>query len=123
MPSNALFEVQLVLIYKSTSGTPDIQVRWSPSGDYEVFHDGRVFIGTNTTISSFLDVPLYMNNHGITTPIPLGTLSGGEMPYYERMMIKTGSSGCKFQLKWAQNVSSADYISVMPGSYIMAWKL
>ncbi|MGD9152455.1 MAG: hypothetical protein PVG30_02195 [Gammaproteobacteria bacterium] len=123
LPSNSLFEVQLVLIYSSSSDTPNLKTQWSVSGDYEVFHDGKVFIGASTNTAYMSDVSLYMNNYLLTSTVSIGALASGEMPYYERSIIKTGDSGCILQFKWSQSTSDETAIQVDKGSYIIAFKL
>lgn len=123
LPSNTLFEIELVLIYTSTSAIPDIKVAWSVSGDYTTFSDGRVTLGAAIIATSHTDIPLYMNNYILASAVRLGHDSSGELPYYEKILMKTGESGCKLQLQWAQNTSNAAYTRVKKGSYIKATRL
>ena len=123
LPSNSLFEVELVLIYSCSNTTPGMKVAWSASGDYELFSDGRVIIATDVNSTSYQDIALYMNNYALATPVAIGTIGSGELPYYEKILIKTGDSGCKLQLQWAQNNISTTIIQVDKGSYIKARKL
>jgi hypothetical protein len=118
LPSNSLFELQLVLVYSSTSATPDIKVDWSASGDYELFNDGRVFLNYSTSASL-----IQMNNYALASDVPAGTAVTGEYPHFERILIKTGDGGCTLQLRWAQNTSDGTATQVDKGSYIMAYKL
>ena len=123
LPSNSLFEVELVLIYSCSNTTPGMKVAWSASGDYELFSDGRVIIATDVNSTSYQDIALYMNNYALATSVAIGTIGSGELPYYEKILIKTGDSGCKLQLQWAQNNISTTIIQVDKGSYIKARKL
>lgn len=123
LPSNSLFEVQLVLIYSSTSLTPDIKIDWSTSGNYTVFSDGRVIISSNIASTVTSDITLQMNNYALATDVPAGTYVSGEVPHYERILIQTGNGGCTLQLRWSQNTSNATATQVDKGSYIMAYKL
>lgn len=123
LPSNTLFEVQLVLVYSSTSVTPDIKIDWDVSGDYTVFNDARLFLNAYTNASSWIDIPLQMNNYAFASDAVAGTMVSGEYPHFERIIIKTGNSGCILQLRWAQNTSDATATQVDKGSYIMAYKL
>jgi hypothetical protein len=118
LPSNTLFEVQLVLVYSSTSATPDIKVAWSASGDYTVFNDGRVFLNYYAGAST-----IQMNNYALTSNASAGTAVTGEYPHFERILIKTGDGGCTLQLQWAQNTSNGTATQVDKGSYIIAYKL
>ena len=123
LPSNSLFEVELVLIYSSGSATPDLKVAWSVSGDYEVFSDGRVTISAATGTTVYTDCALQMNNYALVTSVLMGTVATGEMPHYEKILIKTGDGGCTLQMQWAQNTSDATAMQVDKGSYIKAIKL
>ena len=123
LPSNSLFEIEAVIIYSSSSGLPDIKFDWSVTGDYELFHDGRIIKNAGTGASTFSDVELTLNVFAFTTSNPAGTISGGEMPYYEKILMKTGDSGCILQLRWAQNTLRVETIQVDKGSYIRATKL
>lgn len=123
LPSNSLYEVTLILIYSCSSLTPDIKMAWSASGDYTLFSDGRVNITAATGTTSYFDIPLFMNNYGLTTAIGGGSPITGEMPHYEKILIKTGDGGATLQLQWAQNTSDATGMTVKAGSYIKAYKL
>jgi hypothetical protein len=123
LPSNSFFEVDLVLIYSCDSELADIKVAWDITGDYEVFHDGRIIMAAGTGATSFTDVELTLNNYAFATSSPAGIVSGGEMPYYEKIMIKTGDSGCIMQLQWAQNTQRLELLTVEVGSFIRAIKL
>ena len=118
-----MFEVELVLIYSSGSATPDLKVAWSVSGDYEVFSDGRVTISAATGTTVYTDCALQMNNYALATSVLMGTVATGEMPHYEKILIKTGDGGCTLQMQWAQNTSDATAMQVDKGSYIKAIKL
>lgn len=122
LSSNSLFEVELILVY-SSNGQPGLKLAWNVSGDYEVINNGRVFIAAGDDTVDFTDIDLYMKNEALDTALELGILSGGEMPYYEKILIKTGNSGCKLQLQWAQYNTSGSYIQIDKGSYIRATKL
>lgn len=122
LPSNSLFEVETVVIY-SSNGQPGLKLVWDASGDYEVINEGKVFIGAGEATTTFSDVDLYMANESLDTALELGIVSGGEMPYYEKILIKTGYSGCKLQLQFAQYNASGSYIRIKAGSYIKATKL
>lgn len=123
LPSNSLFEVQLVAIYSSTSSTPDIKFDWSASGDYHVYNGGRVYITNYSDASDWTDLPLHMNNYALTSSVVTGTLVSGEYPHFERIIIKTGDGGCTLQLRWAQNTSDGTAVQVDKGSYIIVYKL
>jgi hypothetical protein len=123
LPSNSFFEVDFVAIYSCASALPDIQFTWTVTGDYEVFHDGRIVMSTGAAATSFTDVELNLNNYVFSTEASAGTVSGGEMPYFEKIMIKTGDSGCKMQLNWSQNTSRVESVTLEAGSFIRAIKL
>lgn len=122
LPSNSLFEVELILVY-SSNGQPGLKLVWDVSGDYEVINEGKVFIGAGEATTSFSDVDVYMANESLDTALELGIVSGGEMPYFEKILIKTGNAGCTLQLQYAQYNASGSYIRIDKGSYIKATKL
>jgi hypothetical protein len=123
LPSNSLFEVELVLIYSCTSVTLDMKVAWSASGDYELFSDGRSIIATGSDTTSYTDINAYMNSYALPTAITVGTAATGELPHFEKILIKTGDSGCKLQLQLAKHAVSATPLQIDKGSYIKAIKL
>jgi hypothetical protein len=123
LPSNSIFEVDFVGLYSCSVSLADIKFAWDITGDYEVFHDGRIIMAAGTGATSFTDVELTLNNYAFATSSPAGTVSGNEMPYYEKIMVKTGESGCVMQLQWAQNTSRVEPVTLEAGSFIRAIKL
>lgn len=123
LPPNSVIELEAYILYNGTGTADDMKVAWSSTGDITSIHDGRIVFAAASTLTAYTDVPIYINNVGLTTQLTIGCMASGDMCYRDKILIKTGLTGGFLQFRWSKNANSGETLTVKAGSYIKATKL
>ena len=126
LPGNGIFELEANIIYFSDGADDDMKIAWDEggTGDLYAIHDGRIFVAASSSLSSYTDIPIYINNVGLDTSVIVGAMGSGEIVYQDKILVYTYNGGGVLQFQWCQNATGGgDTLTVKYGSYIKINKL
>lgn len=104
LPPNNIFEVNVQLLTTASSTTPDIKIAYSGTGDIECL--SRILMGAEGNMTTSANTGLRGGyTSSLTTVVNYGTYGSGSW-VIEKLLLKTGNTGAKLHLQWAQNTSS-----------------
>jgi hypothetical protein len=123
LPPNSMFEIYANIMAYSGSQIPDIKIDWSTSGITLLSY--RMSTGPGVSITSGLDSEsvAFGGYNDLSIDKVFGLAAGASVTLKENFIIKTGINGGLINLRWAQNTSSANNITVRAGSYLKITKV
>lgn len=121
LPPSSMFIVEAHIVAVADSTTPDIKIDWTTIGIDMITN--RQSIGPYTGTTNVNNTSVKMSDYGIGSDIDYGLVSSDESVIFEKFIIKTGVSGGFLAIRWAQQTSSADEITVKAGSNILFTKI
>lgn len=123
--TNSKYLVQAMLIYQSTTATPDIQVGFSfPTGaNFSWCPVGLTPVNANQDVANQAG-HLRMINTSSSAARTLGTMATAEpLTAAPIGLLTMGATAGTLTLQWAQSVATAENTRVLAGSFIVARKI
>ena len=123
LPPNGMFEISVFLIIDANHDTPDFQFDYTISGTCTVLNRrvgaGMGISSTNGYDSEYINISAAL----YTQAKYVGVDSAGYASVIDSMLVKTGVTGGRIQLRWAQYVAHASDTILIAGSWMKITKV